>query len=112
MNITAEIGNRIRYQRKQRNMSQEQLAEKSNLYPSYIGQLERGIKSPTIDTLYKITKGMDLSLSDFLKDLEIVDKGEDNYAVKSYMLIERQVENDQKHLYEIIKQITSMKSDK
>ncbi len=112
MNITEEVGSRIRHQRKRRKLSQEQLAEKSDLHPSYIGQLERGIKTPTIDTLYRITKGMNLSLSDFLKDLEIVDKGGENYAVKSYLLIEQINEADQKHLYEIVKHIMDMRRRK
>lgn len=112
MNITEEVGSRIRHQRKRRKLSQEQLAEKSDLHPSYIGQLERGEKTPTIDTLYRITKGMDLSLSDFLKDLEIVDKGGENYAVKSYILIEKITERDQRHIYEIIQHILSMRKGK
>ncbi len=111
MDITAEVGSRIRYHRKERKLSQEELAERSGLHPSYIGQLERGIKKPTIDSLYKITKGMDMSISDFLKDLEIVDKDSENFAVKSYLLIEQEQASDQRHLFEIIKQIIALKSN-
>ena len=110
MDLTTEVGSRIRYHRKEHKLSQEELAERSGLHPSYIGQLERGIKKPTIDSLYKITKGMDLSISDFLKDLEIIDKGNDSYAVKSYLLIEQESAGDQRHLYEIIKHIISMRA--
>ncbi len=111
MDITAEVGSRIRYHRKERKMSQEELAEKSGLHPSYIGQLERGVKKPTIDSLYRITKGMDMSISDFLKDLEIVDKDSESFAVKSYLLIEQEQANDQRHIYEILKQIISLKTN-
>ncbi|MBE5845014.1 MAG: helix-turn-helix transcriptional regulator [Butyrivibrio sp.] len=111
MDITAEVGSRIRYHRKERKLSQEELAERSGLHPSYIGQLERGIKKPTIDSLYKITKGMDMSISDFLKDLEIVDKDSENFAVKSYLLIEQEQASDQRHLFDIIKQIIALKSN-
>ena len=51
MNITIEIANRIRYRRNELGFSQEQLAEYSDLHPSYIGQLERGEKTPSIETL-------------------------------------------------------------
>ncbi len=109
MDITAEIGSRIRHHRRERKLSQEKLAEKSGLHPSYIGQLERGEKKPTIDSLYKITKGMDLSVSDFLKDLEIVDGDPESFAVKSYLLIEQEQASDQRRLYEIIKRIIEFK---
>ncbi len=110
MNIAEEIGSRIRYYRREKNLSQEELAERSGLSFSFIGQLERGSKQPTIDSLYKITKGMDLSISDFLKDLDIIDNDSDSYAMKSYVLIEQEGSNDQRHLYEIIKHIIAMKS--
>ena len=111
MNLAVEIGNRIRYHRKELKLSQEELAEKSDLSFSFIGQLERGIKHPTIDSLYKITKAMNLSFSDFLKDLEVVDKDSESYAVKSYVLISQESSSSQRHLYEIIKQILSMKTN-
>ena len=108
MNIAVEIGSRIRYHRKELKLSQEELAERSNLSFSFIGQLERGVKQPTIDTLYRITKGMNISLSDFLRDLETVDKAPENYAIKSYLLIEQESSDNQRRLYKIIKQILSM----
>lgn len=109
MDITAEIGNRIKFYRKDRNLSQEQLAEMSDLHPSYIGQLERGIKTPSVDTIYKISKGLDVTMADFLKNIELLDTGEDTYAIKSYLLIEQEEASDQKHIYEIIKHIIAMK---
>lgn len=33
----------------------------------YFGQLERGSKCPTVDTLYKISKGLNISLSELLR---------------------------------------------
>ena len=43
--ISKIIGRRIRGFRKQKKLSQEALAEKCDLHPTYIGQLERGEKS-------------------------------------------------------------------
>lgn len=54
---------RIRHFRHQKGYSQEELALRANLNPAYLGQVERGEKCPTIDTLYKITTAMDISLS-------------------------------------------------
>lgn len=53
------------------NFSQEQLALKVEMNPAYLGQVERGLKCPTINTLYKITEGLDISLAEFFSfDLE------------------------------------------
>ena len=110
MDITAEIGNRIRFYRKERKISQEELALQSELHPSYIGQLERGVKTPSIDTVYKITKSLDITMSEFLKSIENVDTPEDSYAMKTYFLIEQETMHNQRNIYEIVKSILSLKS--
>jgi XRE family transcriptional regulator, regulator of sulfur utilization len=50
-------------------MSQEKLAEKADLHHNYIGELERGEKAATIDTLVKIAKALRLKVSDLVGDL-------------------------------------------
>lgn len=40
--ISIETGRRIRMYRAQQHLSQEELAEKCGMHPTYIGQLERG----------------------------------------------------------------------
>lgn len=64
------IGNRIRLLRAQRKISQEELSFKSDLHRTYIGAIERGEKCPTIETLYKITKAFEISLSEFFTNFE------------------------------------------
>ena len=109
MEITQEVGARIRYFRTEKKISQEKLSELSDLHPSYIGQLERGEKTPSVETIYKITQGLDMSLSDFFVNLEsVAGKSDETYAMKSYKLIEYQPANDQRHLYNILNEIISM----
>ena len=50
-------------------MSQELLAERSELHHNYIGEVERGEKAATIDTLVKIAKGLRLDVSDLVQDV-------------------------------------------
>ncbi len=109
MDITTEIGNRIRIQRQKKHLSQEKLAEYSDLHHTYIGQLERGEKTPSIDTLYKIAKGLGIPLTALLQDLETVTEAPTDYALKSYQLIERQTPGNQEHLYYILERIMKMK---
>lgn len=108
MNITIEIGNRIRYYRNELGFSQEQLAEYSELHPSYIGQLERGEKTPSIETLYKVTTGLKISLSDFMRGLEDIADKSDTYAYKSYQIIENQTARNQERLYYILRSILEL----
>ena len=46
--LSIEIGQRIRNYRSQQQLSQEELAEKCGLHPTYIGQVERGEKERDI----------------------------------------------------------------
>ena len=50
-------------------MSQEKLAEKADLHHNYIGELERGEKAATIDSLLKISKALKMRVSDLVRDI-------------------------------------------
>ena len=52
--IAKHVGNRIRSYRTQLGYSQERLAEISGCHPTYIGQVERGEKNPTLESVEKI----------------------------------------------------------
>lgn len=75
INISVELGIRIRHYRKEKHITQEQLAEICSMHPTYIGQLERGEKNATIESIYRIAKGLNVSIS---KLLENMDHLEDN----------------------------------
>lgn len=55
------IGQRIRLARLSQDMSQEDLAEKVGISPSFVGAIERGEKSATIDTFEALISALDLS---------------------------------------------------
>lgn len=59
------IGNKIRTYRKKRKLTQEQLAELVGLCEKHIGQIERGAYSPTLSNFFKITKVLQIDLSEF-----------------------------------------------
>ena len=60
------IGKRIQRFRTQRNMSQETLALAAEIHPAYFGRVERGERCPTVDTLFKISQGLKVPLSELL----------------------------------------------
>ena len=65
--ITMDMARRIRYLRKTKGLSQEEVALRAELNPAYFGQVERGLKCPTVDTLFKIAQAMDISLSELVR---------------------------------------------
>jgi transcriptional regulator with XRE-family HTH domain len=52
------LGENIRLLRKEAALSQEALAEQADLHHNYVGELERGEKAASIDTLVKIAKAL------------------------------------------------------
>lgn len=56
------IGQRIRIEREKLGITRERFAEIVNLSPFYIGQIERGERSMSLDTLAKISKALKISL--------------------------------------------------
>lgn len=60
-------GKRIRSERKKLGWSQEMLAEKADLHPSFIGQIERGERAASFKTLERFSKLFGVKLTDFLE---------------------------------------------
>ena len=67
--ILERIGKKIKSIRKNSGLTQEKLAEKINVHPTYIGKIESGKNNPSILLLYKLSKALKIKLSD-LFDLD------------------------------------------
>lgn len=59
------IGERIRYIRKSKNLTQENLAELANVSPHYIYEIEKGLKTMSINVFYSLSVALTTS-SDYL----------------------------------------------
>ncbi len=64
MDIKRVVGRNIRMARKAQGLSQLALAERSELSADFIGKVERGTTSPSIESLKAIATAMNLSLGD------------------------------------------------
>lgn len=71
-NINTKIGIKIRLLRTKLRYSQEKLAELSELNKNSIGAIERGESKPTIDTLERIAKALNIELKE-LVDVSKID---------------------------------------
>ena len=65
--ILRKFGDKVRDYRKQKNLSQEELAEKVGLHRTYIGMIERAEKNITLLNIEKIANALELSIKDFFK---------------------------------------------
>lgn len=63
------IGKILRRRRKAKRLSQEKLAFESGLDRSYIGDLERDEKSPSLDTVFKISKVLEIQPDEFVREV-------------------------------------------
>jgi transcriptional regulator with XRE-family HTH domain len=68
--LGAALGRAIAIERHLVNLSQEALASKCGRHVTYISQVERGIKSPTIRVLAEIAKALNTRPSDLLRRAE------------------------------------------
>lgn len=64
--INIKFGQSVAKIRNSQHLSQEELADKCGLHRTYIGIIERGEKSPTLETVNKIAIGLGVSLKDLL----------------------------------------------
>lgn len=63
------IGLRIKKAREAKGQTQEQLAEQCNLSPQHISVIERGCKSPRLETLVLISNILEVSPDTLLQDV-------------------------------------------
>ncbi len=67
MKILNKVGNRIKYLRKAKWLSQEKLAERAGLHRTYVGAIERGERNITIENLEKIAEALDTPLFELFR---------------------------------------------
>ena len=60
------IGNVIKNFREERKLSQEVLSGLANIDRSHLSKIELGLRSPTINALYKIADALNIKASDIL----------------------------------------------
>lgn len=97
------IGKRIRQYREEKYMTQEDLAEKTNLSVTYIGMIERGERLPHLDKFIEIANALEIS-----SDLLLADVLATGYKVKSSKFteqIEKLSEEDRSLVYDVVNTI-------
>jgi transcriptional regulator with XRE-family HTH domain len=80
------IGKNIKGIRKEKKLTQEDLAEKCDLQTSYLAGVERGERNITLQTLEKIAKGLDES-PEYIFNFDKINIDEDFLSVKEQITV-------------------------
>jgi transcriptional regulator with XRE-family HTH domain len=65
-----KFGKKVRYPRRMRAISQEELAERCKLHRTYIGGIERGERNVALLNIVTIAHALDVSPCDLFEEVE------------------------------------------
>ena len=68
--IQRALGSHIRKLRKARDWSQEEMAEACGMHWTYIGQVERGERNLTLQSIRSIARALDLKISELFRGVD------------------------------------------
>ena len=108
--ISKIIGKRIRNYRTAQGLSQERLAELSGTHHTYIGQIERGEKNATVESIEKISSALNLPLSELFEKIGVQENSERKIPLECYEFISSKSKDEQEQIYRIIVEIDKYKS--
>ena len=96
-------------------LSQEKLSELADCHPTYIGQLERGEKNATLESVWKISSALGIPLSKLFDKIPIQNPSEsecdiDSIPLKCYELIFEKTISEQKWIYNFLTEIERYKN--
>jgi len=96
----SSIGKHLKERRIQKSWTQEEVAERLNLSPAYIGMIERGEKVPRLETFIRIINELGMSADVALEDVTNI-----GYQVRMSRYIDKMEglpKEKQKQVYEIL----------
>jgi XRE family transcriptional regulator, regulator of sulfur utilization len=99
--VSKAIGVKIRRHRTQMGLTQEELADKSGLHYSYIGQLERGEKNATLESIQRVVEALGISHAE-LYESNLVQSRESTPAYDCYEAVSALNLKEQKAIFDIV----------
>jgi transcriptional regulator with XRE-family HTH domain len=70
ISIETAFGRVLRAKRKELGISQEELALEAGIDRNFVSLLERGINQPSLTTIFKISKALQIDPSYFIKEVQ------------------------------------------
>jgi transcriptional regulator with XRE-family HTH domain len=66
--LRAKFGRRLRQLRREKDLTQEQLAEAAGISVDFLSNMERGINAPSFETLEKLVEILQVPIKSFFED--------------------------------------------
>ena len=98
------IGSRIKAAREQAQLTQEELAEIIDISPTHMSVIERGVKTPKLDTFVKIANALNISSDALLQD--VIVPINDNILAELSTRISGLSQKDQNRILNAIRALT------
>jgi transcriptional regulator with XRE-family HTH domain len=70
VSVAEQFGRNLRQARRRVDLTQDQVAILAAVHRTEIGLLERGLRTPRIDTLAKLTRALEVSADDLMAGIE------------------------------------------
>lgn len=70
MSLAEAFGRVLKQKREALKLSQEELGFEAGLHRTYISLLERGLKSPTLDVIFRLSTALNIFPSQFIAEVE------------------------------------------
>jgi transcriptional regulator with XRE-family HTH domain len=67
MDVRQRVGLNLQKLRRERGLSQEELADRANIHQTYLSGVERGKRNPTITVLQRIAEALGADIEDLVK---------------------------------------------
>lgn len=106
--LQVRIGEKIRKIRVDRHLTQKAFADQIAVNVSYIGPLEKGIKTPSIHTLERIAQAFNLPVSYFFLDDGDPEESESSTLFKLRALLSSRSEEERAFLYKTLVELTKV----
>lgn len=107
-NLVNIVGEQIRLIRKNKELSQEELAYEAGLHHTHIGKIERGEMNLTLESLVKITKALGISLEEFFSLIDPKIEVDNEALLQLIGMIKSRSFKEQEKLLEIMKRVIEM----
>ncbi len=71
MTIEKAVGQELYFCRTKKGLSQEKLGFEADLHRTYISIIERGLKSPTLNTIFRICEALEIPPEKFVRNVHL-----------------------------------------
>ncbi len=101
--LATALGNRVRQLRQAQKISHEALAFKAGISPAHLGQIERAMKKPTVDTIGKLAEALSVKPADLFLDEPVAAKAQNATRNKIDALLSSMTDGEQKDVLRILR---------